>query len=273
VSRSPEGNDGRLNTEVIVRGIVVPGYSYVNLDQASLLEAGEERARSNGGGREGAAAGAKRGKRHPVSAYEYLHGVIISPSPSPFPIPALPLSSSPAAAPYASFSILARRKAGFPPASFPRVIPPLLVIPAIVLSPGDFATARRAATPPPSSPSPPSPCLVTPTPPIARAPSRARAGRSAGPRDSHFAIFAVLSTPPARLLRARRSRPRILIPRSRDIPSRFLPSVRLESLVRLPIRRARVFGELKRGCPTTPLPTTPTPPLLSSSSPPPRSRQ
>lgn len=28
-----ERDDGRLNTEVIVRGIVVPGYSYVNLDQ------------------------------------------------------------------------------------------------------------------------------------------------------------------------------------------------------------------------------------------------
>lgn len=43
--RVAEGNDGRLNTEVIVRGIVVPGYSYVNLDQASLLEA---RARERG---------------------------------------------------------------------------------------------------------------------------------------------------------------------------------------------------------------------------------
>lgn len=40
------GNDGQLNTEVIVRGIVVPGYSYVNLDQASLLEV-------RGEGREG----------------------------------------------------------------------------------------------------------------------------------------------------------------------------------------------------------------------------
>lgn len=31
--RIPGRDDGRLNTEVIVRGIVVPGYSYVNLDQ------------------------------------------------------------------------------------------------------------------------------------------------------------------------------------------------------------------------------------------------
>lgn len=29
-----ERDDGQLNTEVIVQGIVVPGYSYVNLDQA-----------------------------------------------------------------------------------------------------------------------------------------------------------------------------------------------------------------------------------------------
>jgi len=49
--RVAEGNDGQLNTEVIVRGIVVPGYSYVNLDQASLLEVkrGKRERRGEGG--------------------------------------------------------------------------------------------------------------------------------------------------------------------------------------------------------------------------------
>lgn len=62
-----EGNDGQLNTEVIVRGIVVPGYSYVNLDQASLLEV-KEGTGDGGEGLEGVAEGGRRfaRKREPA---------------------------------------------------------------------------------------------------------------------------------------------------------------------------------------------------------------
>lgn len=67
--RIVERDDGRLNTEVIVRGIVVPGYSYVNLDQT--FHEGIEP--TPGWGRE--AVEERIGR---VSAYEYLHEVIIS---------------------------------------------------------------------------------------------------------------------------------------------------------------------------------------------------
>lgn len=64
-----EGDDGRLNTEVIVRGIVVPGYSYVNLDQT--FHEGIKRRRAVGLEEVEEWIGRK-------SAYEYLHEVIIS---------------------------------------------------------------------------------------------------------------------------------------------------------------------------------------------------
>lgn len=106
----------RLNTEVIVRGIVVPGYSYVNLDQSQF--AGSEK-----GGREKGGSRAKRNIPPPPSSHKRLRifarGNYFVP-----PLPPNPL---------------AEEKAGFPPGSFPACyFALLLVISAIVLSPSRF---------------------------------------------------------------------------------------------------------------------------------------